>query len=588
LILTELGYKKAIDVRVGDKVLTHKDRWREVTRTCSRKADSILSITCEGMPYPLQITAEHPVEVVSENCFSFIQAGTLKIGDSVRVLVAKGFGFDEKLDKVSKEIIGAKIISIEKLEGDIVCNFEVEEDHTYQVNGFSTHNCFIYAEDDYSQDDLSPEEKSRKKEEARQRAEFLKEKYQIADKDPTYKGWKKLIVLPPDQVRVRKLPLTDDVAIDYVPDPETKRFLTSEVPLPDAERKDISYSIPKELQEKVRQSGIIPMDTDPYTGSHVFLLARKKSQYEPLGVSIIESCINTLVLLDKLRQAQTSIASRHMTPMRIVWAEDLNPDDVDNLREQVDMALVDPDFSIIANYEIHWEEMGSQGRLLDISGEYEGSMTRLLAGLEVSREILTGEGTWGGNRITLEIMNTQYLLYRELIQDYVENYLFKPVAKKKGFIEYDDYGNETLLYPRLSFTRLAIRDNEQYFDAAFQLYQKGSISIDLILDILNIDPESTKEKVENDLFTVNDPVFVEAMRNIYTSIAAPIIEKTDATDRMAKYLKLNMVATPAPAEGASRFSSADKEKQAKLAKVMKYLAENPEALDRIFKNGEKK
>ena len=105
---------------------------------------------------------------------------------------------------------------------------------------------------------------------------------------------------------------------------------------------------------------------------------------------------------------------------------------------------------------------------------------------------------------------------------------------------------------------------------------------------MNIDPESTKEKVENDLFTVNDPVFVEAMRNIYTSIAAPIIEKTDATDRMAKYLKLNMVATPAPAEGASRFSSADKEKQAKLAKVMKYLAENPEALDRIFKNGEKK
>jgi len=479
--------------------------------------------------------------------------------------------------------IAFKVVDVEVTPGEEVVNFEVDEDHTYQINGYSTHNCFLYAEDDYSFDDMAPDERSRKKEESRQKAEYLNEKYQIKDKDPAYKGWRKVIVLPPDQVRVRKLPLTDEVAVDYVPDPETKRFLTSEVPIPDMDRRDISYSIPKELQDKVRQSGIIPLDTDPYTGSHVFHLARKKSQYEPLGVSIIESCVNTLVLLDKLRQAQTSIASRHMTPMRIVWAEDLNPDDVDNLREQVDLALVDPDFSIIANYEIHWEEMGSQGRLLDITGEYEGAMTRLLAGLEVSREILTGEGTWSGNRITLEIMNTQYLLYRELIQDYVENFLFKPVAKKKGFVEYDEYGNEILLYPRLSFTRLAIRDNEQFFDAAFQLYQKGSISIDLILDILNIDPESTREKIERDLFTVNDPAFVEVMRNLYTTAAGSLVEKTNATERIASYLKLNMIEPEAPAEGASRFSSEDlAERKKKIAKVMKYLMENPEALDRIF------
>jgi len=165
----------------------------------------------------------------------------------------------------------------------------------------------------------------------------------------------------------------------------------------------------------------------------------------------------------------------------------------------------------------------------------------------------------------------------------VENFLFKPVAKKKGFVEYDEYGNEILLYPRLSFTRLAIRDNEQFFDAAFQLYQKGSISIDLILDILNIDPESTREKIERDLFTVNDPAFVEVMRNLYTTAAGSLVEKTNATERIASYLKLNMIEPEAPAEGASRFSSEDlAERKKKIAKVMKYLMENPEALDRIF------
>jgi len=483
---------------------------------------------------------------------------------------------------------------------DLVYNFEVEEDHTYQVNGFSTHNCFVFAEEDDYSDDSSPEEKAQKKEEAKQRSQFLKQKYDISDKDPLFKGWKKLIVLPPDQVRVRKLPLSDDVAIEYVPDPETRKYITSEMPMyPDQmlESSGIKYDIPSEIRNKVMQSGTIPLDTDPYTGSHVYHLARKKSQYEPLGISVIERCINTLVLMDKLRQAQTSIASRHMTPMRIVWAEDLSSDQVDELREQVDLALVDPDYSIIANYEVHWEEMGSNGRLLDIEADYEGSLNRLFAGLGVTREILTGEGTYTGSKISLEIMNTQYLLYREILQDYVENYLFKPIAKKKGFVEYDEYGNEVVLYPRLSFTRLAIRDNETFFDAAFQLYQKGSVSIDLILDILNIDPESTREKIEHDMFTVNDNQFNEVLRNIYTNVATGLVENTDIVQKLARYMGLSMTEQPQPAEGASRFSSEkkaalpvptngkviSKEHAEKLTRVISFLSKNPEALDKVFK-----
>jgi hypothetical protein len=461
---------------------------------------------------------------------------------------------------------------------------------THDFNLFG--NCFSYLEEDDPFGDLTPEEISKKKEEISQRSEFLKTKYDIRDKNPLFTGWKKLIILPPDQVRIRKLPLTDEIAVEYVPDPQTKEFITqggyaSQGDSPDNRKK---YEIPADLQDKVRQSGVIPLDTDPYSGSFVHHLARKKSQYEPMGISMIERCINTLTLLDKLRQAQTSIASRHMTPMRVVWAEDLNQDDVDNLREQVDMALVDPDFSIIANYEVHWEEMGSNGRLLDIESENEAGLTRLLAGLGMTRELLTGEGSYTGSRIGLEIMNTEYLLFREIIQDFVENYLFKPVAKKKGFIEYDDYGNEILLYPKLSFTRLAIRDNDRFFDAAFQLYQKGSISVDLILDILNIDPVSTKEKIEQDLFTVNDSIFNELIRNIYTGVAVPLVDQTNLTAKLADYLKLKMTppAEEAPA-GAQRFSfekseilNEAREKAKKMAKIMNYLKENPDLMEKVF------
>jgi len=259
----------------------------------------------------------------------------------------------------------------------------IEIAHEYTLFG----NAFVFAEEHDWREDFTPDEAARRKETSIQKSEYLQQKYNVVDKNPLFKGWKKLLILPPDQVRVRKLPMTDDVAIEYMPDPETRKYLTSDVTFdPNNPGKRVKNDIPAEMKEKIRQSGVIPLDTDPNTGSHVFHLARKKSQYEPLGVSMIERCINTLVLLDKLRQAQTSIASRHMTPMRVVWAEGLNSDDIDNLREQVDLALVDPDFSIIANYEVHWEEMGSNGRLLDIEAENESGLNRLFAGLGVTRK----------------------------------------------------------------------------------------------------------------------------------------------------------------------------------------------------------
>jgi len=528
--------------------------------------------------YVLNFRSEEAVSV-------FLEHANKKLPEDV-VFVDEQKGY-----KMIGTDIALKIKKIkEEKYDDTVYNFEVEEDHTFQVDGFSTHNCFAYCQEHDWKDSMSPEEQGRKKKEILQRAEFLKREFDITDKNPLFKGYEKIIILPPDQVRVRKLPLTDDVAIEYLPDAETRRFLSSDMPLDiNDPTRNIKYEFPKELKEKLMTSGAIPLDTDPYSGSHVYHLARKKSQYEPLGVSIVERCINTLVLMDKLRQAQTSIASRHMTPMRIVWSEGLNPEDVDNLREQVDMALVDPDYSIIANYEIHWEEMGSNGRLLDIDAENESNLNRLLAGLGMTREILTGEGSYTGSRISLEIMNTQYLLFREVLQEFVENNLFKPIAVKKGFVEYDEYGNENVLYPKLSFTRLAIRDNDQFFDAAFQLYQKGSISIDLILDILNIDPDSTKEKIEKDMFTVNDSLFNEVLRNLYTSAAAPLVEKTDVVQRLADYMKLDMVPEAESPEGASRFSSdkSNPDLNIKLIKVMKYLKSKPELLEKIFQNGTK-
>jgi intein/homing endonuclease len=273
------------------------------------------------------------------------------------------------------------------------------------------------------------------------------------------------------------------------------------------------------------------------------------------GLSRTSNCLRTLYYREKLRQAQTQIASRAMTPKRIIWADDLSENDVEALRDQVDYALVDPDYSIIVNYELHWEEMGSRDRLLDLSSEYEITERHLRTGLGVTESLLSGETLYSGDRLKLEVINQRYLFLREILQEYVEEYLFKPVARRKGFIELDEWGEEVVLYPSLSFTRLPLRDSQDTFDALFNLYQKGSVSIDVILEMFNIDPHDTRQKLEKDMFTVNDATFNEVTRAIYGEVGRMLAEGSDVKEKIATSLGLTLTPPPAEGEDSNRFAS---------------------------------
>jgi hypothetical protein len=350
-----------------------------------------------------------------------------------------------------------------------------------------------------------------------------------------YKGWDKLIVLPPDQVRVEGYQFSDLDRIELIPDQQTANIVSKALAGDPVAIRQFAM-IPEEIRNYLQEGQNIPLGTDPYEGSFAYQLARSKPSYQDEGVSILQRCLRALVYRDKLRQAQTSIASRAMTPKRLIYAEDLDVQDVEELRDQVDLALLDPDYSIIANYQVNWEEISADSRLLNLSGEYDYSDRLLFAGLGVTESMLTGESSYSGERINIEIINNRYLLYRDTIQRYVHEKLFKPVAIRKGFYEYDEFGNKVVLYPKLSFTRLAVRDNRDTFDSLFNLYQKGSLSVDFILELMNIDPETVRERLERDLFTVNDATFNEAIRSILSDAGRGVIEQSDFTERFVEYL----------------------------------------------------
>jgi len=352
-----------------------------------------------------------------------------------------------------------------------------------------------------------------------------------------YHGWSAIRVLPPEQVHMETFAFSDEVIFELIPDSKTKDII-NKADMGEENAQRVVQGMPLAVVEAVRQGKNIPLNSDPDAGSFCYYMARKKSQYEPRGHSLLQRCLRILVHRDKLRQAQASIASRHMTPMRIVYAEDMDAADTEELREQVDLALADPDYSIVTNFAVNWEEMGSDARLLDLSGEFDITDRQMYAGLGVTESLLSGESSYSGDRINLEVINTRFMLLREIMQDLVEEYFLKPMCRRMGFVEEDEDGDLMVIYPTLSFTRLGLRDNAETFDALFNLYQKGSLDIDVILELLNIDPVTTREKLERDLWTINDPTYNEMMRGIYSSAGDKLVEGSPIVEIIAEKLGL--------------------------------------------------
>jgi hypothetical protein len=359
-----------------------------------------------------------------------------------------------------------------------------------------------------------------------------------------YRGWERLQILPPEQVKLEVFQYTNRTKMELIPSEKDKLVVLKSQNHMDPEADRIAADIPDQIRDNLLNGEPIPLNTSPYDdfmcSSFCYHLAHKKAAYDDRGISILERCLRTLLYQDKLRQAQTSIASRAMTPKRVVWADKMSEVDVENVRDQIDQALVDPDFTVLTNFELHWDEVGSRDRLLDLGNEYEITNKLLFIGLRITESMLTGESTYSGERIHLDVMNTMYLLYRETVAAFVEDQLFAPVAEKKGFWEEDEHGNKVLLYPKLQFTRLALRDNAELQDFMFNLYQKGSLPISYVYELLNIDVDDAHAELQKDFLTLKDSTMNELIRELLTAVGSAFADETDAKEKIAKNLGLRI------------------------------------------------
>ena len=71
------------------------------------------------------------------------------------------------------------------------------------------------------------------------------------------------------------------------------------------------------------------------------------------------------------------------------------------------------------------------------------------------------------------------------------------------------------------------------------MYQKGSLPIDVIYELFNLDVETNHDKIKDDLFSVKDATFNMAVEEINSSIGSTLAENSNAVEKVAKYLGLD-------------------------------------------------
>lgn len=132
LITTMDGLKAIKDVKVGDYVLTHTNRFRRVLGTINTPYDGYLNnIYTNGNNRPLKVTDEHPIRVCNDGAnHNWINAENLTLSDN--------------LCYPNGMITPIKKIETQYYVGDVY-NLEVEIDNSYVAEGRVVHNCLFIA-----------------------------------------------------------------------------------------------------------------------------------------------------------------------------------------------------------------------------------------------------------------------------------------------------------------------------------------------------------------------------------------------------------------------------------------------------------
>jgi hypothetical protein len=307
--------------------------------------------------------------------------------------------------------------------------------------------------------------------------------------------WKNIQRLDLTRVRIDRDPRTGDKIYYYNIPENIKRIVKTKKPKEKYER------IPEIFKKAVKEKGLVKLKSE-----YVYQL-QMPSESGDTGLWATPPVLHAMKLIlysNILRQAQEAIAYEHIIPKRIYYFQetqefspgmdfaDLASDFAFELKKQLD----DPNYQVISPFPVQQIQHGGQGKALLLVPELEQLQETILAAMGVPREFVFGGVSYSGSTTSLRILENHFITYRNVLSDYINQFLIKRLAEIRGEWETID-DNEKLVTVTLS--DLKLQDDIQQKQLMINLNQQGKLPDEVMYEkALGIDSTKTIKLLQSE------------------------------------------------------------------------------------------
>ena len=318
-------------------------------------------------------------------------------------------------------------------------------------------------------------------------------------------SWKSISILNPDSVLKTPGMIDHEGSYVYRPSAEEVRIVNERQP------KEVYESIPDSIKKMIMKGD--PIKLNPIAIQH---FKHGSNPWEDYGTSMLRPLFPILTYKDKLRQAQFIIAERLILPIKVVKiGSDERPasqEDIDNVQDELAALANDPNLTLVTHHNFDLEWYGASSKIHSLQGEFEQIDAEILDGLMLSKAILGGSDSgvsYANAQVSLLAMHRRLDTFRNEVAHWIEQKIFKTVAEWNGFVVEGERGQEELIYPKIKFDDLQLKDDSQKLQIMATANQQGVISNTSLIEAfgLDVDQEIERLRFEQGSAFMKDPNF---------------------------------------------------------------------------------
>jgi hypothetical protein len=341
--------------------------------------------------------------------------------------------------------------------------------------------------------------------------------------------WKSLERLDITRLKIDRDPETKEKVYYYDVPADIKKIIQTKKPL------EKYNKIPEVFKKAVAKNGVVKLRAD-----FVYHIGMPSESGDSslLATPPVLHAMKLILYSNILRQAQEAIAYEHIVPRRIYFFQEteqfapeynfrqIAEDFAFELRKQ----LNDPNYQVISPVPVNQIQHGGNGRALLLAPEIEQLENTILAAMGTPREFVFGGVSYSGSTTSLRILENNFITYRVLLHNYVNDFLIRKLAELRGEWEVPDDDDKLI---KTEFSELKMQKQ-----LMIQLNTAGKLPDEVLYEkVLGLDARKMFKLMQN-----------QRKREIEEQVELQILQAQAQSDMQVKMAHLGILPVAPPGD----------------------------------------